>query len=184
MIEVIFKSKGKKIKARVPESWDEITVKQFMALENLSKPLEILSEVMGTDLAFIENSATDLTPVMNRVINIFNARPPDLESRKPQGFGFQGKLVKLPGDIDSMMFGQLIQINELLEADPNKHLVKIMGIAIQPIIDGEFIEANQAKYSRLLEGLPIIEVFPEMFFFAEKLKKHKRYGRIGLHLSP
>ena len=176
MIEIIFKSKGKKLRGKVPSSWAEITVKQFMALELLEEPLEILSEIMEIDLTYIQNSTANLTPAMNRVIEIFNARPPDLENRKPEGFGFQGRLIKFPRDMDKFMFGQTIQINQLLEEDPNKHLVKIMGIAIQPLIDGEFIEANQDKYSRLLERLPIIEVFPELFFFAETLKKHKRFG--------
>ena len=183
MIQVIFKSKGEKIRAQLPERWEEITVKQFMALETLSKPLEIMAEVMGIDLTFIENTLTDLTPAMNRIIQIFNARPPGLEDRKPQGFGFQGKNVKLPRDLDLLMFGQLIQINELLGEDVNKHLVKIMGIALQPVIDGEYIEANQEKYSSLIETLPIIEVFPELFFFAEKLRKYKRYGMSASQLS-
>ena len=180
MIKVHFKSKGETIKTQIPENWDEITVRQFMALENLEKPLEILAEVMGIDLSFVQNTRTDLTPVMNRVINIFNAKPPGLETRKAQGFQFQGKLVRLPRDIDNMLFGQLIQINELLEEDVNKHLVTIMAIALQPELDGDFVEENQDKYARLLESLPIVEVFPELFFFAEKLKRFTRYGTRGL----
>ena len=184
MIQVIFKSKGKTIKTQVPESWEEITVRQFMALENLVKPLEIMAEVMGVDLSFVENTRTNLAPAMARIINIFNARPPDLENRKPQGFGFQGKLVKLPRDLDNLMFGQLIQINTLLAEDANKNLVKIMGIALQPVLDGEYNEQNQEKYSTLLQELPIIEVFPELFFFAEKLKKYQRYGMRGFQPLP
>ena len=182
MIKVKFISKNETIRAQVPERWEEITLKQFLALENLTKPLEVLSVVMGIDLSFIENTSTNLTPVMNRVIEIFNARPVDLENRKPKGFGFQGQLIKLPRDIENMMFGQLIQINELLQQNVNSNLLKIMAIAVQPIIDGEFIEANQDKYETLIGNLPINEVYPEMFFFAEKLKKHKRYGLSDFNL--
>ena len=176
MIEVVFKSKGSTLKAQVPERWEEITVKQFMALENLTNPLEIMAEVMEVDLSYIQNTRTNLAPAMNRIINIFNNKPPDLESRKAEGFGLQGQLVKLPRNINKIIFGSLIQINELLEDGVNKNLVKIMGIALQAVIDGEYIESKQAYYERLVERLPIIEVWPELFFFANKLKKHKRYG--------
>ncbi len=176
MIEVIFKSKGSKLRAKVPEKWEEITVKQFMALENLTDPLEIMAEIMEVDLTYIQNTTTNLTPAMNRIINIFNNKPPDLESRKAEGFGFQGELVKLPRNIDKMLFGQMIQINGLLEDGVNKNLVKIMGIAIQPVMDGEFIEKKQAHYETLIEQLPIIDLWPELFFFAKRLRKYKKYG--------
>lgn len=183
MIEFIFKSKSTKIKATLPETWDELSVKQFVAVESLEKPLEILSEVLDVDLSFVESSRTNLTPALNRIIQILNARPPGLEERKPEGFVFQGKKIELPRDIDLLMFGQLIQINLLIEDDLLRNLVKILGIAVQPIIDGEYIEEKQPYYAKLLERLPIIEVYPELFFFVENVRKYSKYGRIDSGLS-
>ena len=183
MIKVHFKSKGETIKTQIPSTWEEVTVSQFMALENKDKPIEILAGVMGVELTFLENTNTNLAPLMARVLELFNNKPPSFETDKPQGFGLLGKRVKLPRDIDGLMFGQVNQIYELLEEGVNKHLLKIAGIAVQPVIDGEFIEERQEYYARLIGALPILEVFPELFFFAQTLKKYKRYGSPGSMIS-
>ena len=183
MVKIEFKSKGEIIKAEFPERWSEITLRQFLALESLTEPIEILAAIMRTDLTFLENTKTNLAPVMGRVISIFNEKPPDLADRKPQGFGFQGKLIKLPRDIDNMMFGQVNQIYELLEEGVTKNLLKIMGIALQPLMDGEFIEERQPYYEELAGSLPIDDTYAELFFFAETLKKFKKYGSIGSMIS-
>lgn len=183
MIKVHFKSKGETIKAKIPSTWEEVTVKQFMALEHLDKPLEILASVMDKDLSFIQNTRTNLRPIMDKMLELFNDKPPTFDTDKPQGFGLLGKRVRFPRDIDNMLFGCVSQITELQEDGLNKNLLKIAGIAIQPVIDGEFIEDKQAYYSELIGALPIVEVFPELFFFAEKLKKFKRYGSIDLMRS-
>ena len=183
MIKVHFKSKGETIKTQIPSTWEEVTVSQFMALETLSKPIDILAAVMGVELTFLENTSTNLAPLMARVLELFNNKPPSFETDKPKGFGLLGKRVKFPRDIDGMLFGQVNQIYELIQEDINLNLVKISGIALQPVIDGEFLEDKQEYYSRLIGALPIIEVFPELFFFAETLKKFRRYGSIGSMIS-
>jgi len=176
MIDVIFKHKGKDIKTKIPENWEEITVRQFLALENLEKPIEILSELMDTDLSFIENTRTDLAPALSKILQIFNKKPPIFKNPHHKGFILQGKRIHFPRDIDKMMFGQVIQINQLIDEDINKNLSKIAGISIQPLFDGKYIEENQAKYTKLIEMSLAVDVFSELFFFAETLKKHLIYG--------
>lgn len=176
MIEVIFKSKGSQHKGNIPESWSEINCKQFMSFEALEDPIEILSAVMSMDLSFLLNSSTDLTPVMNRLINLLNDRPGSFDTPHKKGFKILEKTVHFPKDINKMMFGQLIQINQLINEDINRNLLKIASIAIQPIFDKEFKEDRQPYFRKLLEDLPVIEVFPELFFFAEKLRKYRVFG--------
>jgi hypothetical protein len=178
MRKVIFKSRGEKIRAEIPETWEEVTVKQFMSLELAENPIEILAGVMNVDLQFLQETRTDLSPVMVPLLELFNNKPPEFKA-KASGFIFQGKKVTFPRDINNMMFGQVLQINQLLEEGVNKNLVKIAGIALQPVIDGEFKEENQERISRLFELLPILEVFPELFFFAQRLRKYLIFGKIN-----
>ena len=179
MRTVIFKSKGKKIKGQIPETWEEVTVRQFMSLEINQEPIEILAGVMDIELDFLKETRTDLRPVMVPLLELFNNKPPEFKKIKPKGFIFQGKKIKFPRDLNSIMFGQALQISQLLEEGVNKNLVKIAGIILQPIIDGKYKEENQERYSRLFELLPIVEVFPELFFFAQTLRKALIFGNLS-----
>ena len=178
MIEVIFKSKGSEHKGMIPGEFSEVTCKQFMAFESLESPVQILAAVMGIDLSFLLNSSSDLTPVMNRLINTLNDRPAYFDIPTDKGFKILDKIVKFPKNIQKMMFGQVLQIKDLIDVDINKNLLKIASISIQPIFDGEFKEDRQPYFMEIIEGLPVINVFPSLFFFAETLKKYRKYGRV------
>ena len=115
---------------------------------------------------------------MTKLINMLNKKPFSFDKPHKRGFKIEDKTVHFPKNLDKFLFGQMIQINQLIEKDINKNLLEIAAIAIQPVFDGEFVETRQSHFKKILEDLPVLEVFPELFFFARRLKQIKMYGQM------
>ena len=64
MIQINFKYEGSTIIGYVPESWEEIKLRHFLALEGTTEPIKLLSLLTDLDLSFILNTRTNLTPYL------------------------------------------------------------------------------------------------------------------------
>jgi len=89
------------IGGQIPDSWEEITVKQWAAMRPNSEAMELLSIFSNIDLSHLENTRADLSPIIDHIyeklildgMNKLDNRP-----RKP--LNILGHEIKLPKDLN------------------------------------------------------------------------------------
>jgi len=163
------------IKIKVPGSWAELSVKQFLTLEAGGTDIEILSGLSGNSLEEIENTNVDLSPAMERVAQIYSQKPPDLEKQKKGKIIIEGKEIKFPTSLNFTRFGQKSMTKNLIRDNERLELIvsEVFAIYAQPLIDGKFISERIPEIKRIVDNLPIISVFPYTVFFFKRLRRLK-----------
>ena len=169
------------IKIKIPASFEELTVKQFLRLEAGGTDLEILSVLSGESLEEIENTDVDLGPAMSRVAQLYNSKPPDLTKQKKGRIEIEGVEIKFPSSLDFTRFGQKSMTKNLIKENEKLELIvsEVFAIYAQPLIDGKFISERIPDIKEIVDNLPIISVFPYTVFFFKRLRRLKN----SLYLS-
>ena len=169
------KHEGKEINATLPDSWNDLTVKQFISLNDKLTPLERLSSLSNTNLSFIENTGTDLTPAINYLNEVFSKVPPDLKKLKKGNIQFEGKTIKPPKNLNFTRFGQKSMIKNLIQSDNTieKMVAEVFAIYVQPLLDGKFDSKRIEEITKQVLKMKITAVFPWVVFFFQQLKKLK-----------
>jgi hypothetical protein len=163
------------IKIKIPGTFEELTVKQFLKLEAGGTDMEILSVLSGESLEEIENTDVDLSPAMARVAELYNSKPPDLTKQKRSKIIIEGKEIKFPSSLDFTRFGQKSMTKNLINDNEKLELIvsEVFAIYAQPLIDGKFISERIPEIKELVDNLPIISVFPYTVFFFKRLRRLK-----------
>ena len=166
------KHEGREINATLPDNWHDLTVKQFLDLNNKLTQLETLSSLSGLNLSFIENTNTDLTPAINYLNSVFSEVPPDLKELKKQPIVFEGKKIKPPKNLNFTKFGQKSMIKNLIqsEASLESMVAEVFAIYLQPVLDGQFDSKRIPDIQRQVNSMKIVAVFPWVVFFFLQLK--------------
>ena len=177
MIIANFKYNGETIRAQFPSNWQEMKVRHYLALETTANPLELLALLSDTDIKKILNTKTDLSPVLNKIIELLNSEPPNFKNAGRKVILIDGKPVKIPDAINNITFGQSALIEQYLSAtggDERKAIAKIMAVILQPLLKPGAFDLDHAAHleTKILER-PILEVFPNVFFFWQVLKNYK-----------
>ena len=169
------KHEGKEINATLPDSWNDLTVKQFIALNDKLTPLERLSSLSNTNLSFIENTGTDLQPAIDYLNSVFSKVPPDLKKIKKGNIIFNGKTIKPPKNLNFTKFGQKSMIKNLINSDRTLQsmVAEVFAIYVQPILDGKFDSKRIDAITKEVLKMKITEVFSWVVFFFHQLKKLK-----------
>ena len=161
-----------KIKIQVPARFEDLSVKQFLALEAGGTDLEILAILSGEDLSELENTEVDLDPTMKKVYELLNKKPPDLEKQKKGKIVLEGKEINFPTSLNFTRYGQKSMVKNLIRDNKKLEAIvsEVFAIYAQPILDGKFDSSRIPAIKDLVDNLPIIEVFPYTVFFFKKLK--------------
>ncbi len=171
------KHEGKEINATLPDSWNDLTVKQFISLNDKLTPLERLSSLSNTNLSFIENTGTDLQPAIDYLNKVFAKVPPDLKKLKKGNIRFEGKTIKPPKNLNFTRFGQKSMIKNLIQSDNTieNMVAEVFAIYVQPLLDGKFDSKRIEEITKQVLKMKITAVFPWVVFFFRQLKKLKSH---------
>ena len=172
-MRLIIKHKGGEQIGRIPEAWSELSVKQFLSLEAGLTDLPLLSVLSGIDLEYIENTDADLTPALNRIYQIYNEKPPELEKLPKRPIKIDGKTIKMPDNINNILFGQKSIVQNLLKDNPENVapiISRVFAVFAQPVLDGVFRSSRLDAVTKQIDNLKIIDVFPYVLFFFKKLR--------------
>jgi len=152
--------RGQTTKEKMPSSWDEMTVKNFIDLEgskgNTANPTELLSILSGVPLPKIMDTRTNLQIQIDEALNFITFNPPNwkelslrdrykfksIDYHVPNGINFIQKIVRFflglfkykfhmrPNDLELETFGQKIMLQNKLNATDNPIEVIAYAIAI------------------------------------------------------
>jgi hypothetical protein len=176
MIIANFKFEGEKLTARVPSKWAEMKVRHFLAVETTKNPLELLALLSDVDLKKVLNTRTDISPLINKLVELLNSEQPNYKDTPPRDLVLSGVIHKIPRDFTNITFGQSAMIENYIaaaEGDERKAIAQIMAVVMQPIIDAGPFDLDRAELLELeILELPIIDVFPNVVFFWEKLTQY------------
>ena len=169
------------IKLKVPARFEDLTVKQFLALEAAVSDCEVLAALSGQSLEEIENTDVDLSPAMAKVGELYNSKPLDLDKQKKGKIVIEGKDIKFPTSLNFTRFGQKSMVKNLIANTDKIELIvsEVFAIYAQPIIDGKFISDRVPEIKEVVDNLPIISVFPYAVFFFVRLRRLKRVSQIS-----
>ena len=164
------------ILGQIPDSWEELTVKQWAALRPNVTDLELLSILSGIDLGYLENTRADLSPAIDHVYQSIKHMPEDLNHLEKKPLFILGHQIKFPKDINFARYGQKAMVkNAIQEAEDMREIVAdVIAIYAQPSIDGKFDSANLEPIKKAINSLPIITAWPWAVFFFKKLKQKRR----------
>jgi len=169
----------------VPGSWDEMTVRQYIAMMSGKEQLEILADVSGIDLLQIENTSLDLDPFFIHMAGLIHTAP-DLSKRKRKPIQLNGKTIK-PGDVGKLSYAQLDRIKRLaIEDNYIESIPVVFAIYIAPSFekDGLFRSAVLNNLEKDVNNLLIKDVFQWVVFFFKKLRNARKDLRMSSIVFP
>jgi len=165
------------IGGQIPDSWEEITVKQWAAMRPNSEPIELLSIFSNIDLSHLENTRADLSPIIEHIYEklILNGMN-ELDHRPRKDISILGHQIKFPKDINFARYGQKAMVKNAIQgAEDMREIVSdVIAIYAQPSIDGKFDSAKLEPIKKAVDSLPIIMAWPWAVFFLKKLTALKR----------
>lgn len=178
MINFKFDIAGKIIKASLPESWDEITVKQYQALNfkewDRSDIVELISRLTGIDVSDLYETPSKPLNIVYTALDLFTKTPPEWKEikHKPQ-IELWGKTINIPKDLENESFGIWSQFQVLAEAGD---IVRICAMYLQPVLYGK-IDPDQVGYvEQSIMNKPAIEILPIITFFFWNVNEFLIYG--------
>jgi hypothetical protein len=175
-MRLIIEHEGEQQIGVIPSTFEDLSVKQFLALEAGGTDLQILSVLSGIDLTYIENTGVDLSPAMQKIYRLMNQKPPDLNKAKKQKIIIEGKEINFPKTLNFTRYGQKSMVKNLIQANDDKlELIvsEVFAIYAQPILDGNFDSSRIPAITEVVDNMKIIDVFPYAVFFLERLKRLK-----------
>lgn len=164
----------------LPESWDEVTVNQFLELRDCENAdfITILSKLINApyDKVFACNPemiAKKIMPMLNWYFDeTFNFD----ELKIPSKLSVQDKKYPIPRDIRLKSFGQKIHFEEIMRdmKDPVIRMPYVVAIYMYPVVTkNKFnIESLDEFTKNTIGNCKITEIYPIANFFLTKLKKY------------
>ena len=197
---------GEVVRCEIPENWEEMTVKQSIAL-NLktfnSDPLEAIERLSGVEKGRLRNHqiSPEHKDALLVVTNFLAFPPDDLMVKKPKKEivvkGIKITLPKktkwfrrflnwlrilpvpVPSDLQKESFGQYVYFQQF--ADQDRALPMIMALYLQPLLDGDYGEIERIEeLSYEVDKMLFVDVFPIVNFFFRKWSQYKVYGKADL----
>jgi hypothetical protein len=188
MIEFKFKTKDKVFTAMVPETWDEVTVRQFAALEDKwsgqkSDMVGLLSAFTGTNYKNLENAKGNLWEPLFSVLSFVFDKPNF--KKKPKRVLLNNRYITPPKSLNLETFGQKVMALQSISSEKSKieKVIDMLTIYLQPAYDGKFNTDNHDKIRGYVMNGKVVELMPFGIFFLRKLSALKIPGLIGLKAS-
>ena len=181
-------SEDETITATIPETWNEITVAQFVRLEtdrwDGKDAIQLLGILSGVNVKKLDNlegkQATKLYDVLTEALAFVAGDPPDFEALSIKNkFNLNGRDLDVPNDLEMERIGQKILLANLMQNDNmTKQIPQALAIYFQPIYD-KVEKFDRKRIPVIVDHInrtPIIEAYPIVSFFFQKLTNLKRNG--------
>ena len=181
-------SEDETITATIPETWNEITVAQFVRLEtdrwDGKDAIQLLGILSGVNVKKLDNlegkQATKLYDVLSDALAFVAGDPPDFEALSIKNkFNLNGRDLDVPNDLEMERIGQKILLANLMQNDNmTKQIPQALAIYFQPIYD-KVEKFDRKRIPVIVDHInrtPIIEAYPIVSFFFRKLTNLKRNG--------
>ena len=186
MIKFKFKFNNKTITATVPSNWDEVTVKQFIAMDCATWDsldiVEIIAMLSGVDVSRLYKTKSKPLDVVYAAMEFLNKKPPDWEKIQHQDYiTIWDKTIKIPQDLELEAFGLWIEFQQLSES---RDIAKICALYLQPVLYGK-VDRDQRKHvEQSILDMPIIIMLPIFNFFLMMSNEFQVYGKPVLNQYP
>jgi len=164
----------------LPESWDEVTVDQFLELRDCENAdfITILSKLINApyDKVFACNPEMIAKKVMPMLDWYFDETFNFDELKMPPKLSVRDKEYPIPRDIRQKSFGQKLHLEEIMKDmnDPVSKMPYVVAIYMYPIVTkNKFeIESLDEFAKNIIGNCKITEIYPIAIFFLNKLKKY------------
>ncbi len=177
-----------KQKFTIPTSWEEVTVKQYLALkeigedDDLTKVLSALTGISAQVLAKCSHESL-LNVLMYRnnkskkwfsYLDWANSDPDFKKLPIPEWVHIGKMMYKIPGDLSECSFGQHVTIKQLIESEEKgsdiTHQVPfIAAVFMQPIVhNADYDEDRAMDLAQDILESSWIQILPIATFFLEK----------------
>lgn len=164
------------LKCEIPTTWQEVTLRQYMELQNHREDLNILrllSILTGVEYRILLNINSDSFD--DRIMDSieFIKAPIDIYTlEEKESITINGKVIKVP-DASTHTIGQKLllqsKIRLLQETGEGSHAILVsyaVAIYLQPLIDGtQFDDSRVEEIREIVLSLPLIDVYPIGCFF-------------------
>jgi hypothetical protein len=178
---------GEKLKVTYPDSWDEITLDQFMKIEKLgiADPLTLFSILAGVELDFASGLDQELEPlVWDSVYFLFGESPDWKEAKCPKMFIIDGKPYAIP-KIEKQTLGQSVMVTQLVNNSETLFEVipEMLAIYFQPLVTGGKFDREKIDIVRqsILKSTAV-DCMGVANFFLRKPKLLRLITQVGSHL--
>jgi len=163
------------IGGQIPDSWEELTVKQWAALRPDVTDLELLSILSNIDLSYLENTRADLSPAIEHVYHSIKDMPADLNKLPKKAISLLGHQIKFPKDLNFERYGQKFMLKKLQQEkdDMREVVADALAIYAQPLIAGTFDGTKLDPIQKALASLPLLLALPSCLFFLTTLNASK-----------
>lgn len=164
------------IKGKVPNKFNELTVKQWRYLRPNVSDTELMSILTGIDKIKIENSKVDLSEIVKIVYQGILEAPEDFNNLEKKSIYILGKEIKFPKNINFTMYGQkAMATNAITECKDLREIVSdLIAIYAQPSIDGQFDSTKVERVKNYVDNMPLVTCWPWAVFFLKKSKMQKK----------
>ena len=186
MIKFKFKFNNKTITATVPSNWDEVTVKQFIAMDCATWDsldiVEIIGVLSGVDVSRLYKTKSKPLDAVYAAMDFLKQKPPDWEKIQHQDYiTIWDKTIKIPQDLELEAFGLWIEFQQLSES---RDIAKICALYLQPVLYGK-VDRDQRKHvEQSILDMPIIIMLPIFNFFLMMSNEFQVYGKPVLNQYP
>ena len=172
------------IRGKVPDKFNELTVKQWSYLRPNVTDTELMSILTGIDKIKIENSKVDLTEIVKIVYEGILQAPEDFNNLEKKPIYILGKKIKFPKNLNFTTFGQkAMATNAITECEDLREIVSdLIAIYAQPSIDGQFDSTKVERVKNEVDNMPLILCWPWAVFFLKKSKMKKKSLLIDYNL--
>ena len=173
------------IKFTCPESWEEVTVGQYIKMESEDwqgdDVIKLLSILSGETLQELDNlkDVKQLTDALEELTKFTMNKPPEWDKLKGSKYiVLGGKKLIVPTDIEGKRLGQKIMLSQIMRGgDLVKMIPQAMAIYFQPEYDNSnFNRDRLPKIEQLINEMPIVEAYPVVRFFFRMLREQKLNG--------
>lgn len=164
------------IRGKVPNKFNELTVKQWRYLRPNVTDTELMSILTGVDKIKIENSKVDLSEIIKVVYEGILEAPEDFNNLEKKPIYILGKKIKFPKNINFTTFGQkAMATNAITECEDLREIVSdLIAIYAQPSIDGQFDSTKVERVKNYVDNMPLVTCWPWAVFFLKKSKMQKK----------
>lgn len=182
----------------LPDSWDEITLGQYIALGDLPDELHLLSILSGHDVATLRSlRAPDLLHLVSEPLLFINGQPDFAELPVPETVTLNGKTITPPTKLGHQTtIGQTFDVAaELKKLDKETEgaegyvlsdiALPLLGIYLAPIyhnVPYTDIEQAESLHPYLL-ALPVTTALPLTAFFLRNTQRRQPSGRVSLSVA-
>lgn len=167
-----------KFRHRIPKSWKNITLDQFIRLQDIPKfgnsvtefihKMEILTDISSDEIR--EMNATQIGMVTKR-LKFLEEIP---EPKKQTSFKLKGKTYKT-GDVDQTTVGQVIDIMQLNEEEKNagQKMLNVLSVIYYNEEQGEEYDSDRMKFNQEnLREMDVMTAMNSTLFFSIGLRSY------------